>query len=86
MRRHFRSLMLAAVLISPAVIFGCAEHVRYYDAEYHDYHTWDHNEIVYYQRWEAETHRQHVDFDRRSDEEKKEYWKWRHSHEDHNQH
>jgi hypothetical protein len=81
--RYFGSLVLAAVMISPVVIEGCATHARVYDAEYHDYHVWDDREAVYYQRWEVETHREHRDFDRRSDEEKREYWKWRHSHEDH---
>ncbi len=78
MHRYIGPLVLAAALVSPVVISGCAEHVRVYDAEYRDYHDWNHHEIVYYQRWEGETHRTHLDFDRRSEEEKREYWKWRH--------
>jgi hypothetical protein len=86
MHRHLRSLLLVAALVSPAMISGCSAHVRVYDAEYHDYHVWDHREVVYYQQWETETHREHRDFDRRSDADKREYWKWRHSHEDHDHH
>lgn len=87
MRRYVGSLFLAAALVaSPVVFSGCAAHARYYDDEYHDYHPWNHDEVVYYQRWEVDTHREHRDFDRRSDEEKREYWKWRHNHEDHDHH
>jgi hypothetical protein len=76
--RWVRSLLMAAVLAAPAMIVGCAEHARVYDPYYHDYHVWDSNEVVYYQRWEHETHREHKDFDKRSAEEQKQYWDWRH--------
>ena len=60
---------------------------RVYDPEYHDYHQWDNNEVVYYQRWEGETHRRHENFRRRNREEQNEYWNWRHRHErDHDRH
>lgn len=83
MRRQLYLFLLATALISPAVISGCSGHVRVYDAEYRDYHYWDHDEDVYYRRWEGDTHREHRDFDRRSDAERREYWQWRHHHEDH---
>jgi hypothetical protein len=57
---------------------SCAARVRYYDPYYNDYHAWDRDEVVYYNRWEHDTHRDHRDFNRRSDSEKKEYWTWRH--------
>ena len=81
MRSLFRqvgSLVLAAAVASPALLTGCAAHVRYYDAGYNDYHAWDHNEVVYYSRWENEGHREHREFNKRSDAEK-EYWSWRHN-------
>lgn len=43
-------------------------------------HYWNHDEVVYYQNWEHETHRQHVDFKNRSQSEQNEYWQWRHKH------
>ena len=74
------SLLMAGVLVIPAVITGCAEHTtRVYDPYYSDYHVWDRNEVVYYQRWEGDTHREHKDFNRRNADEQKEYWNWRHS-------
>jgi hypothetical protein len=55
---------------------------RVYDPAYEDYHVWDSNEGVYYQRWEVETRRDHRDFHRRNSDEQKEYWSWRHNHHD----
>ena len=72
------TILMAGVLAAPVMIAGCAEHTRVYDPYYHDYHVWDSNEVVYYQRWEAETHKEHRDFDKRNADEQKEYWDWRH--------
>jgi hypothetical protein len=76
-----RSLSAAALA---ACIFsaGCSAHVRVYDPYYHDYHAWA-GETVYYNQWERETHRDHVEFNNRNDADKKAYWDWRHSHEQH---
>jgi len=56
---------------------GCEGRVRVYDPYYGDYHVWS-GETVYYGRWEHDTHRDHMDFNRRSDADKKAYWDWRH--------
>jgi hypothetical protein len=77
--RNFAAVLLALALGGPVFIAGCAEHTRYYDPYYSDYHDWNHSEVVYYDRWEHETHRDHVDFGKRNDGEKKEYFTWRHS-------
>jgi hypothetical protein len=74
------------MVVSPVVISGCAARVRVYDEEHRDYHSWNHGEVVYYQRWEGETHRDHKDFNRRTAEEKREYWNWRHAHMDNDRH
>ena len=80
------SLLLAAVLASSLVGIGCAEHHAYrvYDPYYTDYHRWDNDEVVYYDRWVNETHHDHHrDFKKLSPEEQKDYWTWRHNHGDH---
>lgn len=81
--RNVMTMLLAAVLVSPAAITGCAARVetgyRVYDPYYSDYHVFDNNEIVYYQRWETETHRDHRDFRKRKADEQKEYFTWRHN-------
>ena len=77
--RNFALAVLAVALAGPVLIAGCEGEVRYYDADYHDYHRWNHGEVVYYNNWEHETHREHVDFAKRNDAEKKEYYSWRHN-------
>jgi hypothetical protein len=78
MRRYFGTLVLCAALISPLVISGCA--ARVYDYQGHDYHRWDRHERVYYQQWEVETHRRHQNYDRRDQQQQREYWQWRDNH------
>jgi hypothetical protein len=78
--RQFAPLLLAAALASPMFISsGCAAHTRYYDASHNDYHDWNHDEVVHYNQWEHDTHRDHQDFNKRSDSDKQEYWTWRHN-------
>jgi hypothetical protein len=80
----FAWLLMATLLAVPAMVGGCAARVsagyRPYDPYYNDYHTWDNNEVVFYSQWEHDTHRDHRDFRKRSADEQKEYWTWRHSH------
>lgn len=73
------AVLLSAAISGPAFLSGCSGHVRYYDATYGDYHPWNHDEAVYYGRWEGDTHRTHVEFKDRSASDQTEYWKWRHS-------
>ena len=82
--RYASSILLAVALFLPVVLSGCAVRASYrvYDPGYADYHAWDGNEVVYYQRWEVETHRDHREFKKRHADEQKEYWTWRHSHHD----
>ena len=80
--KSLAALALSAALAAPLLISGCAVHARVYDPYYHDYHDWN-GETVYYNQWETETHRQHQDFNKRSKDEQKQYWDWRHSHEQH---
>jgi len=91
MRHPYRilsSLLLAAVLASPLAITGCAARAGYqvYDPYYNDYHRSDDHEIVYYNQWETETHRDHRDFNKRDKDEQKQYWAWRHDHPDNDHH
>ncbi len=79
--RVLGSSLTVAILAASLVSAGCATH-RVYDPYYADYHTWDSHETVYYTQWETENHKDHVDFNKRSGDEQKEYWTWRHSHMD----
>ena len=77
------SLLLSAAMVVAALTLGCSgNHDRVYDADHGDYHTWDNNETVVYQRWETENHYDHKDFNVRSKDEQKQYFDWRHKHPD----
>jgi hypothetical protein len=83
--RFLSSLFLASALASVALGTACGGHRYYraYDPYYSDYHVWDDNEVVYYNQWATEYHRDpHRDFRKLRPEEQKEYWTWRHSHGD----
>jgi hypothetical protein len=84
-----RSLFLGAALALSMLGLACAHHYyRAYDPYYSDYHVWNHDEVVYYQQWSREYHRDpDREFRRIPPEEQKEYWNWRHSHgENHDHH
>jgi hypothetical protein len=79
--RAFTNFALTTALAAPLLIGGCAARVGYrsYDPYYNDYHTWDNNEVTVYSKWETDTHRAHKDFRKRSPDEQKEYWTYRHN-------
>lgn len=80
--RNLAAILLAALMVSPVFVTGCAVRARVYDPYYHDYHDWN-GEAVYYNQWEHDTHRNHEDFRKRKSDEQKEYWDWRHKQERH---
>ena len=83
--RFLSSCVLAAALASSVSGMACHGHRSYrvYDPYYTDYHVWNNNEIVYYNRWSTETHRDpHRDFRKLPPNDQKEYWTWRHNHGD----
>jgi hypothetical protein len=75
-------LLWKAALVFSVVATGCTVHAGYYDPYYHDHHDWN-GEVVYYNQWEHDTHRDHVEFKQRSKADQKAYWDWRHSHDNH---
>jgi hypothetical protein len=83
--RILSSSLLAVALASSVAGIACEHHAyRVYDPYYTDYHVWNNDEVVYYNRWSVETHRDpHRDFRHINKDEQKEYWTWRHNHEDH---
>lgn len=78
-------VLLAGAIAASATGLACEHHYyRVYDPYYTDYHVWNQDEVVYYQRWADETHRDpHRDFRKIPPNEQKEYWTWRHNHGDH---
>jgi hypothetical protein len=86
-KSHFLSTCFLAAALTSSVLgtTACAHHYyRVYDPYYSDYHVWNGDEVVYYQRWAHENHRDpDRDFRKLPAGEQKEYWTWRHTNGDH---
>ena len=76
--RRFTPFLLATAISLPMFCGGCEAHVGVYDPYYHDHHVWAAEE-PYYTQWEVNTHRDHVEFAKRTPADQKEYWDYRHS-------
>ena len=59
---------------------------RVYDREHKDYHNWDDHENRLYLQWEKAKHKTHREFHKLSRKLQNEYWEWRHSHPDDDDH
>jgi len=55
---------------------------RYYDTVHRDYHNWNNDEDRFYREYMNEHHRQYKDFSHLSKKQQREYWQWRHDHEE----
>jgi hypothetical protein len=67
--RNIAPLLLATGLALPILVTGCQSQAAPPDDSY--------------VQWEHETHREHVDVEKRSADERKQYDDWRASHRDH---
>jgi hypothetical protein len=98
-KRYVGSLILTAALLAPLGAFAMAapqdEHERHeqeererrvYDPYHKDYHSWNRAEDGVYRHWLETRHRAYVDYDHLRRKEQREYWNWRHSHEEHEEH
>jgi hypothetical protein len=74
--RFFAMLLLFGGVAATTTLGGCYAHHGY---EYVS-GTWTVNEEPYYESWEHETHRDHVDYNQRSADDQKAYWQWRQNH------
>jgi hypothetical protein len=73
--RKMGRLLLVLALTMPLLTTGCVPHRQAY--------VWGPGEQTYYVQWENETHRQHRDWNQRSQADHNAYWKWRKHHHDH---
>ena len=74
--KKLTGFLLGSTLMIP-LILGCAARGGVYVGTYGP------PEAPYYAQWEHETHRDHVDYERRKKAEQHEYWEWRKNHHDH---
>jgi hypothetical protein len=93
--RYVASLFLSAALMSPialhAIVTPQDDHEKHeqeeqnrkvMDEQTHQYRAWDKVEDDTYRHWLEGKHRTYVDYEKLDAKTKREYWKWRHEHED----
>ena len=74
MKKNLSRILLATVLAFPLLATGCGGH--------RVVTVWGPGETTYYARWEGETHRDHVEWESRSEADHNAYWTWRKHHHD----
>jgi hypothetical protein len=71
-------LILGAAACASIGSTGCATHVTYYDEYHHDYHRWDHHEVVLYRSYWEGRHQPYREYSSLNKDEQRDYWNWRH--------
>ena len=74
--------MMVVAIGAAGMATACAPHRTVYDSSYNDNHRWDRRERAAYERWEAEQHLRHIEYEQRAIAEQRAYWTWRHNHPD----
>jgi type III secretory pathway component EscR len=85
MHRFMAAVLLSGALLAPAAL-KADDHPRddrYYDRNARDYHQWNDSEDRAYRQYLTEHHRKYRDFKRLSAKQQREYWEWRHHHDEH---
>ncbi len=75
-----RAPWLVAAVFATASVTACSHNRDIYDSGFNDHHRWDTREDAAYRRWETERQIQHVEYERRNDQDQRAYWTWRHQH------
>ncbi|MCU1258314.1 MAG: hypothetical protein JWO80_1199 [Bryobacterales bacterium] len=83
MRRYLDSLILGAALLGPAVL-SAQPPQRYYDRDHRDWHEWNEREARAHRHWllEERHRREYREYSRTPRRDQREYWRWRHEHQD----
>ena len=94
MSRFWNTALLSAALMVPiamAPIALRAEDQRtedrrnartYHDKKHNDDHEWNSHEDQAYRAWTKENHRNYKDFSKMRENDRQNYWGWRHEHSD----
>ena len=85
MKTLFMTALMGAALIIPVTIAPTqlrAADQKYHDKGHNDDHEWNNHEDKAYRMWAKENHRKYVNFQKLRDEDREDYWRWRHDHSD----
>jgi hypothetical protein len=86
--RFLKTTLLGAALLAPVTVTipqlraDDRDHKTYHDKQRNDDHEWNDREDKAYRIWAKENHRKYRDFGKLKDEERQQYWAWRHDHSD----
>ncbi len=72
MKRTISTILLSAFLLSPVSLFG----------DDHNQHVWNDQESTYWHQYLREHHKKDKDWQKASERDKRNYWKWRDAHRD----
>jgi hypothetical protein len=86
MTSFWKKALLGAALLAPIAMAPAAlqadDRRRYHDSNHNDDHQWNNHEDRAYRMWVKENHRKYRSFDRVREEDRQNYWRWRHDHSD----
>jgi len=88
MPRFLNVALLSAALIVPVAVtptmLRADEHHdhKYSDKDHNDEHEWNKHEDRAYRMWVKENHRKYRNFEKLKEDERQQYWGWRHNHSD----
>lgn len=76
------ALLIATTTVAVGqVVVQVAPH-RYYDRDHKDWHNWDDHEDRAYRAWGSQVNRPYVEWNRLPARDQRNYWRWRHEHND----
>jgi hypothetical protein len=85
MPRFLNAVMLGTALIAPVVLAPnalLADDHKYHDQKHNDEHEWNAHEDRAYRMYVKENHHKYRDFAKLKEEDRQNYWAWRHEHSD----
>ena len=89
MTRFWNKALLSAALMVPIAmaptVLRADDHAvvrTYHDRQHNDDHQWNSHEDQAYRQWGKENHRRYKDFNKIHENDRQNYWGWRHEHSD----
>jgi hypothetical protein len=89
MTRFWNTALLSAALMVPIAMAPTALRAddqktarTYHDKKNNDDHEWNSHEDQAYRAWGKENHRRYKDFSKIKENDRQNYWGWRHEHSD----
>ncbi len=85
MKSILTTALMGAAIVIPVTLAPTqlkAEGQTYHDKVRNDDHQWNSHEDKAYRMWAKENHRKYVPFTKLKDDDRDNYWGWRHEHSD----